>query len=1022
MNVRKVFMKRIIALALAAFTLLSLASCEPVTTVTEGGTATADTDGEQTEASTVPDISPSETEEAVFFEPSGKEPPTADEIDISKGDWGSSVDHAAEIANGVQAGFTDGTRSQFAFSNLNAKWVYELSKTGSIRMSSVTSNSGVPYFTDTMDVYAVSGGETFYSSASLSSARMNAFRIGYYYYDVHFLEQDFASLKDAEKPDDGIELLQMNATFRGNQVSAKRKDGVLTVTVKNPEDPYVAITGLDINTDEYKAVEITMKTEAASNAQIYLVAGAHTGFNGDQMVSFNVTAGVEKTYVVPLGAISEYNGSLKGFRIDCGSKTDEVITITSIKLIKDSGSGLPLKLERTYHTFPDKLHEELRFLATEDLDGVDTLVSTVNIPEESVYSFIIGDAKGEYTTLDGVDFSTCRYVAFDIKGAGVFGVILPKAEDNGTLRVALEDGVYTVYREYTPTEGLKSGESYRIGHRLYTSEEHLFNPFREAVYEEENPLEAVYAASSTDGTRYVGYDPFVGIYKFYVNGTNFNEAYYRQPDRYFRTTGLIAGDGVKDRNIYIRVETTSSGALECAALLDGGNTLLPIGLEVSKNFRGEKEEPLYYPEDKDYGEVYFPVTVKADEGKRFTVLSLYQNWGGAPLKQLSSIQFHISYYHLSIGVTETNCIAPYFVYGKDAWTLPDFRALSSPLWTTQPQHTSAGRIYFLEYRDSEGEYHNSESQGSNILSAGPIYADVEMDYISDDGKLKAEYRHTEHPQTDETRTYYQIRITALEDLTINNFKEDFSFVAFDGRSVTYTMMGYLNANNECSTEKLDVVKKHTNYVELGSECPYFSLYKSRAGGDTVNMALLVKDSKFVIGGKESDARFVLVESYDGALNRAALTLDLGEVTLKKGDTLELDIILLPWGDSDSANDSNVVAVREDACLAPYKLDIKKGSPVDDAIVPSVKADGGEARFTVSGGKNVAAVRVYGLTNYKAPEIYEIIDGKEAELDYSPFGFDGYQVYKDDDGTYSFAFRVDLGEGGVSREFVIKQGK
>ncbi len=64
-------------------------------------------------------------------------------------------------------------------------------------------------------------------------------------------------------------------------------------------------------------------------------------------------------------------------------------------------------------------------------------------------------------------------------------------------------------------------------------------------------------------------------------------------------------------------------------------------------------------------------------------------------KQISSVQFFVPYYHLSTGVTETNCIAPYYVDGKNLWTLPDFRAMSAPLWAGQPQHTSGGRLYFL---------------------------------------------------------------------------------------------------------------------------------------------------------------------------------------------------------------------------------------------------------------------------------------------------------------------------------------
>jgi hypothetical protein len=70
---------------------------------------------------------------------------------------------------------------------------------------------------------------------------------------------------------------------------------------------------------------------------------------------------------------------------------------------------------------------------------------------------------------------------------------------------------------------------------------------------------------------------------------------------------------------------TSSGCLECAVILDESNMMLPIPLEVSKNF-SEKEEPLYNCGDATYGETFFPMLIKAGERNYVTVLNIYQNW------------------------------------------------------------------------------------------------------------------------------------------------------------------------------------------------------------------------------------------------------------------------------------------------------------------------------------------------------------------------------------------------------------
>ncbi|MBP5730701.1 MAG: hypothetical protein J6X19_05805, partial [Clostridia bacterium] len=276
---------------------------------------------------------------------------------------------------------------------------------------------------------------------------------------------------------------------------------------------------------------------------------------------------------------------------------------------------------------------------------------------------------------------TDTYAAFDIKDAGVFGIILPAIADNGELKVELTGGNYVITRGLDIPRRVRPGEELLFGHRLYTSAEPGFDDFQKEVYIERHPLSDVSVENAADRAKFEGYDALAGCYTFSVDATEFYDAHYYLPDKHFRINAVVRGDGKADRAIYIKTEenlATRRGRLECAAILDENGRLLPLPLEVGKNFDGENEEPLYFPEKGTgaaaYGEVYVPITVGKDECKRFSMLHLYQNWGNFPLKQLSFIAFHIPYYHLSVGVTETNCITPYFVYGKDGWMLPDFRA------------------------------------------------------------------------------------------------------------------------------------------------------------------------------------------------------------------------------------------------------------------------------------------------------------------------------------------------------------
>ena len=124
--------------------------------------------------------------------------------------------------------------------------------------------------------------------------------------------------------------------------------------------------------------------------------------------------------------------------------------------------------------------------------------------------------------------------------------------------------------------------------------------------------------------------------------------------------------------------------------------------------------------------------------------------------------------------------------------------------------------------------------------------------------------------------------------------------------------------------------------------------------------------------------FIFRDSAGTSLNVGSLTLDLGKTTLKKGDVIRLNVILLPWGYSTSKNDDNVINVRNDTCFDPYKITPVVGTKVEDAFIPSVRAENGTATFKLSGGRNNAAVRVYGFENYSKPTVTFKADGEELE--------------------------------------------
>ncbi|MBQ3869411.1 MAG: hypothetical protein II777_02595 [Clostridia bacterium] len=1021
--------KKITAALILSVVLLGAVACDPgrPSVTTENGTVkeTEKTTEKQTEVTEeMTEAITEETvidEDPVFYEKKDRDPVDPKTVDYSGADWASTIAKANERADGVQGKFTDAKRKKFLVSNQTSSLLYDLTTAGKKQIEGLYNKDGKAYFNDSMDTYFVLPDGTKFSAAySDESARMNSHRIGYYYYDFRFCGQGFMN-PDALKVDgdvtDYYDIIRKSGTWSGHDVNQiKKKDGVLSFKVTSAEDPYLGAY-VNFSAEEFDAVQITIKSENTTSGTFYIAAGSQTYFNSEQHTSFRFDAGEWCTVVVPLSVMPDYTGKVTAFRIDCGEQAGEIIEVKELKAIKRGEASVPFALEHIFHTYSDKMHEVVRVVAVADYDKGGRLENSVVIPADTVRKFVLKNAQGETSELDGFDFSTAEYVGFDIKGVGIYGIIMPSLENNGDLKVEYKDGNYIIKHGIDITKEIKKGKDLYFGHRIYTTDSHQFNELRKEAYIERNPLTDVFIAEAADGAKFAGYDALCGTYKFTVNPSDFNKAYYREPDKHYKINALFCGDGVADRTVYIRT-WERQGQLECSAILDENGSLLPIPLEVGKNFQGEKEEPLFDPADTAYGEVYVPITVGKDENKRFTLLHLYQNWGKFPLKQLSFIAFHIPYYHLSVGVTESNCIAPYFVYGKDGWTLPDFRANSAPLWSNQPQHTSAGRLYFLQYEDADGNAYKSESQCADIASYGPVYADINMEYLSDDGRIKAEYRHMEMPQTDETRTYYRIRLTVLDDIEINDFRSDFSFFTFDGRGVTYRAVGWLDENGEMKTEKLSKAYD-TRFIKLGKEYPYYDYFVGNVT-NSVNFALIVKNSDITIGGKKYDGNFIFRDKYDEVLNYGSLTLDLGKTTLKKGDTLNIDMILLPWGYSSSRNDSNVRNVRQDACVDPYRITAIKGTVIDDPYLPQIRAENGVARFTVEGGTNNAVVRVYGFEKYSAPKVKKIVGGTESEYVLAgPNGYDGYQVQLDPDGTYSISFAFDM-TGGDKVEFEVTQ--
>lgn len=1008
-----------------------------------------------------------ESTETTFEISSETETTEATRIDVIENEYDRIIDNAYGLSNQVQGYFNSAERNHLVLENKQIELVYARGNSKDQLITSLKNKNGASYIENTMDVFVtMKNGNTFYASQSNINTTSNFFRFGYFYYEARVEGQNFIYKVFPEKTLDVDLQVQSSNGIGKPSVS---DDGTLSFTIRSDSrDPWIVFKDVQYSAEEYNYLQFTMKTkiDSVASGQVFYKANGSSSFSEASSVSYAVKGDGEfHTYVIKLEG-EGYKGDVTALRLDVAGEGKSICEIKDVKLIKGNDGGVPenLSIVRSFMVYSDKLHSFVQF-ASKDVatNDIASLGFETKIPKANVSKVIAMDKGGLHEDFTDVDWSSAEYVGFDITKAGIFGFILPIDGRGGAIEVREEGDHYVIVQSCAPengtiepsVEGSNNANDFFMGQRIYTDDSHSFDDFIYEAYNERNPLDGIVVnVKASTGGEEIKYDALRGIYSISIDYDSFNPAFYQWPNKHYNVNFVIKGDG-RQRNIYLMTHTKGL-CLECAALLDKDDLMLPMPIQVGKNFSEKNgERNLYNMDDVTYSEAIIPLALEGNEKYEFNMLNLYQNWGKVPLKQISWIQFYAPVYHLSTGVIETNCIASWGGMrntGATLNTLPDHRAMSAPFWTDQPQHSSGGTHHWLLYSDAEGSYSSSENVKNVIDSFGPTYADIAMDYISHDGRIKVTYTHIEMPQTDENRAYYEMKYEILEDISFKDFAHSFSFYTVTDNDPTglYQNIGYLNENNECVVADANLTEDtHVDYP-LGDEHPYFSLfnmknYTSTSQQGYVNVSFLINDAEFVIGGERAEPRFLLVNYY----NYLTLSLDLDEVTFKAGDHFTINAIVMPWGSQESVYDSedfapdwNVRAVRENSLInRVHAIPDDNTELVESVFVPKVRsANGKQAAFTLSGGcknkgaelgRHNIAVRVYGFERITAPVIEEYVDGEwvvyEVNSASTPdrygnaHAYDGYCIYKDPDGTYSYSFVVDMTDGN-DRKFRVSADK
>ena len=1025
-------------MVLSAFAACTLGDGETDDTRAE----TVDADSQTTGAETSSDTEPGEQDEE-----------TEDTTPLLEGNDAELIELANRLANGVQSYYQDVDRSNYVIENKNSILNYQTWSSAPQLVTSLTTKSGKKYIENTMDVFVrMQDGKTYYASDSLVGNGTNIYRLGYYYYETRLEDQIFVGADGMEAPMD-IEHMHKNALTLKDVKIIQTNENSNVFEITNRKDPSVVFERARFSTEKYQYIEIVMRASGVgANGELFVKAGGSDTFNDKQRIEFSVSGdGQFHTYTIPLETVENYTGSVRGIRLDINGAPGATFEIASVRALgMDPDAPGNLYLNRSFLTYSDKMHQIIQIAATQKTKNVAAVGMLTKIDASTVEGVVIKDRQGlHYDVGAKIAWNTVQYVGFMIKDTGVFGYMLPYDGKGGNLRVTLEDGYYVIEQRATPedwtispsADGTDNADDFYMGQRIYTDTEKTFDKFIHEAECEVNPLgedNFLVNPLKSGGARFIGYDSLHGYYRFDVDAASgFQGPYVQYPNRHFGVQFTVKGDD-KDRQLYV-MTYGNQGSLECAVVLNDKSMLIPIPVEVAKNFKGDGENTIFMKDDSQYGETFIPLIVKANSTDKFSILTLYQNWGNFPLKQISSIQYFGPYYHLSVGTTETNCLVP---YGSGGLSLPDFRTMSAPIWSEiNPQHNSCGSHSFVRYTDSDGNFISNQINGAVIDSYGPTYADMSISFITDDGKMKITYNHMEQPHTDENRSYFTLKLEVLSDITINNFKEDFYFYSVSPNDPTgvYQRVGYLDSNNQSCVVAANKSGTPVEYT-LGSLAPYFSFYDMDGysaafnkdanavdGKGYANVAMIIGSSEFIIGGEEVTADFVLRD----VTKTLRLSLDLAETKLVAGDSLTINGILMPWGSQemegtyDEHEDQNVRNVREDSFLKPLKATavencVAERKSVGVFLPELVSTNGKSATFTLSGGANNNAVRIYGFTQLTVPVVEELVDGQWQVYELASINnrdrlgyghsYDGYNVFYDGDGTFSYSFVANMDKG------------
>jgi len=701
-----------------------------------------------------------------------------------------------------------------------------------------------------------------------------------------------------------------------------------------------------------------------------------------------------------------------------------------VQLSDEAGNAAPIKGEVVFYSYPEKFHIGAILHVTGQLKVkraavvVDTRAQTCASPAECKMDG--GVRINDFVLLSGGESQPSCALVYPVPG-GVDDVVMERTQTG----VRVSNYIYSHEAHSGATADWNEGDKLSASFEIFPAESSdVTDDFRAEI----QPL--LSTSMTAKSGRTLGYDPVRGCYKVQTDTAGGFTHHYEHPNDYEVASFSVRNDPVP-RKIYVMHETRHHpGTVECGVVLDETGRTLPVTVQISKNFAGEKEEPFYNPADTPFSETFFPLYLEPEETCTLTSLHLYQNWGSHPLKQFSSLGAWMDYYHMSTGVTETTCYVPFLFGGLDGVSIADLRPMSQRMWESQPQHDNVAGHSFLRYREQDGRWHFLEYTGTTFRSTGPNWADMSMSYLSDDGKAKVTLDVFELPQTDELRNFIHMRVDFLDDIPV--YDGDFARnvrllnIATWVQRLRYTTVAYGGPSGDAQVHTIKLNDDFTLAgVQLPSENGFATIYPDKHGANAFIVRSFdgqiggqaVTPGVSVIGQKDADTILMLVpvpapspSHVDGTDTSSSLSPGerAGVRGIKAGDWLEIDLFIMPYGGGTQDWQPAQKAAFDFGLNAPKVTSVSAGTKISDFPTRIALDENGVAEFSVTGGMNCIPLIVEGAKDYICQRIYLMDGGEKKLIDHAQKGErDGYQVFAKDDGTFGWVFLV-MADGNEHR--------